>query len=63
MGTPDDCMRMRCLYDEVGIAIMLIRRGLGDLSKCDYTVCEYFVALLHFCGTHGRDSWRSLRNK
>ena len=20
-------------------------------------------ALLHFCGTHGRDSWRSLRNK
>ena len=21
------------------------------------------LALLHFCGTHGRDSWRSLRNK
>ena len=22
-----------------------------------------YLALLHFCGTHGRDSWRSLRNK
>ena len=33
------------------------------LGRAGVDMSGGYLALLHFCGTHGRDSWRSLRNK